>query len=187
MILFDNRDGARFVSVRLQPAGLSGTLALIKKTWTRLNPGNPFDSFFLDDVFDSQYRADERMKDMTRQFGGLAVLIGCLGLFGMASFTVERRTREIGIRKVLGSSVTGIVRMLSKETVLLVLAANAVAAPAAYFLMNLWLKGFAYREPLSVWVFIFAALMSIGIALVTISTQSIRAARGKPADAIRYE
>ena len=187
MILFDDLDGARFVSVRLQPSGVSGTLALIKKTWARLNPGNPFDSFFLDDVFDAQYRADERMKDVTRQFGGLAVLIGCLGLFGMASFTVERRTREIGIRKVLGSSVAGIVRMLSKETVLLVLAANAVAAPAAYFLMNLWLKGFAYRAPLSVWAFVFAALVSLGIALLTISTQSLRAARGKPAGALRYE
>jgi len=187
MIIFDNLDGARFVSARLQTGNLSGTLDLIKKAWKRLDPGNPFDSFFLDDVFDVQYRADERMKAMTRQFGLLAVLIGCLGLFGMASFTVERRIKEIGIRKVLGASVAGIVRLLSKETVLLVLAANAVAAPAAYLLLNVWLRGFAYRAPLSVWAFVLAAAASLGIALLTISAQSIRAARGKPAEALRYE
>ena len=180
-------DSLRMISVRLAPDSLPRTLDLLKRTWKKLDPQRSMDYVFLDDVFDRQYRADERMKTITLNFGVLAVLIGCLGLFGMSSFIVERRTKEIGIRKVLGSSVAGIVRLLSKETVLLIAVANAVAWPAAYFLMNLWLRQFAYRTTMTVWVFAAAALLSILTAFLTISYQSVRAALGKPADALRYE
>ena len=182
-----NPDALRMISLRLAPGNIGPTLDLLKQAWKRLDPQNALDYRFLDETFDAQYRADEKMKTLTLDFGLLAVLIGCLGLFGMSSFTVERRTREIGIRKVLGSSVSRIVRLLSKETVLLVVAANAVAWPAAYFLMNLWLRRFAYRISISLWIFALAAVLSILTAFLTVSFQSVRAALARPADSLRYE
>jgi putative ABC transport system permease protein len=175
------------LSIRLAPDSLPRVLGELKHTWKKLEPQGSLDYLFLDDVFDRQYRADERMKTIILDFGVLAVLIGCLGLFGMSSFTVERRTKEIGIRKALGSSAAGIVRLLSKETVALIGVSNAIAWPAAYFLMNLWLRRFAYRAPVTVWIFAAAGLLSVLVAFLTISVQSVRAALGKPADALRYE
>ncbi len=180
-------DAVRMLSLRLAPGNLAHTLDLLKQAWKKLDPQSPLDYFFLDDRFDAQYRADERLKTLTLDFGLLAVLIGCLGLFGMASFTVERRTKEIGIRKVLGSSVPSIVRLLSRETVLLVAVANVIAGPAAYVLMNLWLRRFAYRIPISPWIFAGAAFLSVLLAFLTVSVQSVRAALTRPADSLRYE
>ncbi len=180
-------DAVRMLSLRLAPGNLAHTLDLLKQAWKKLDPQSPLDYFFLDDRFDAQYRADERLKTITLDFGLLAVLIGCLGLFGMASFTVERRTKEIGIRKVLGSSVPSIVRLLSRETVLLVAVANVIAGPAAYVLMNLWLRRFAYRIPISPWIFAGAAFLSVLLAFLTVSFQSVRAALTRPADSLRYE
>jgi putative ABC transport system permease protein len=186
MILY-NPDAAGVLSLRLAPGNLTRTLDMLKQAWKKLDPRNALDYFFLDDRFDTQYRADERMKILTLDFSFLAVLIGCLGLYGMASFTVERRTREIGIRKVLGSSVSRIVRLLSKETVLLVGLANAVAWPVAYVLMKIWLQRFAYRTTLSPWLFVVAAGLSVLTAFLTISFQSIRAALANPTKALRHE
>jgi putative ABC transport system permease protein len=180
-------DSVSAISIKLAPNSLPRVLDLLKQAWKKLEPLGSLDYVFLDDLFDRQYRADERMKAITLHFGVLAVLIGCLGLFGMSSFSVERRTKEIGIRKVLGSSVAGIVRLLSKETVLLIAVSNAVAWPAAYFLMNIWLRQFAYRTTITFWVFATAALLSGLTGFLTVSYQSIRAALGKPADALRYE
>ncbi len=180
-------DGVSVISIRLAPDNVSRTLDRLKRTWKKLDPQGSLDYSFLDDLFDRQYRADERMKAVTLNFGVLAILIGCLGLFGMSSFTVERKTKEIGIRKVLGSSASGIVRLLSKETVFLIVFANALAWPAAYFLMSLWLRQFAYRASMTIWLFAAAALLSVLIAFLTVSFQSVRAALGKPADALRYE
>jgi putative ABC transport system permease protein len=182
-----NPGAVNTISIRLAPGDLSRTLDLLKRTWKKLDPQGSLDYAFLDDLFDNQYRADERMKAVTLDFGALAILIGCLGLFGMSSFTVERRTKEIGIRKILGSSAAGIVRLLSKETVFLIVFANAMAWPAAYYLMNLWLRQFAYRTSMPIWVFAAAAILSVLIAFLTVSYQSVRAALGKPADALRYE
>ena len=182
-----NPDSLNMISLRLAADNVSRTLDLLKKAWRKLDPQGALDYFFLDEAFDSQYRADERMEAITLDFSLLAVLIGCLGLFGMSSFTVERRTKEIGIRKVLGSSVAGIVRLLSKETVLLIVVANAIAWPVAYYLMNIWLQRFAYRTAISPWVFAAAALLSVLTAFLTVSFQSVRAALSKPADALRYE
>jgi len=186
LILY-NPDSLSNISIRIAPDNVSRTVGLIKQAWRKLDPQAGLDYFFLDDVFDSQYRADERMEAITLDFSLLAVLIGCLGLFGMSSFTVERRTKEIGIRKVLGSSVAGIVRLLSKETVLLIVVANAIAWPVAYYVMNLWLQRFAYRTTISLWLFAAAAVLSILTAFLTVSFQSVRAALSKPADALRYE
>jgi putative ABC transport system permease protein len=182
-----NPDSLNLISLRLAPDNVSRTLDLLKQAWRKLDPQGALDYFFLDEAFDNQYRAEERMEAITLDFSLLAVLIGCLGLFGMSSFTVERRTKEIGIRKVLGSSVAGIVRLLSKETVLLIVVANAIAWPVAYYLMNIWLQRFAYRTTISPWLFAAAALLSILTAFLTVSFQSVRAALSKPADALRYE
>ncbi len=186
LILY-NTDSLSNISIRIAPDNVSRTVDLIKQAWRKLDPQAGLDYFFLDDAFDSQYRADERMEAITLDFSLLAVLIGCLGLFGMSSFTVERRTKEIGIRKVLGSSVAGIVRLLSKETVLLIVVANAIAWPIAYYAMNIWLQRFAYRTTINLWLFAAAAFLSVLTAFLTVSFQSVRAALSKPADALRYE
>jgi putative ABC transport system permease protein len=185
-IILYNPESLSNISIRIAPDNVSRTVDLIKQAWRKLDPQAGLDYFFLDDAFDSQYRADERMEAITLDFSLLAILIGCLGLFGMSSFTVERRTKEIGIRKVLGSSVTGIVRLLSKETVLLIVVANAIAWPVAHYVMSIWLRQFAYRTTISLWLFAAAAVLSVLTAFLTVSFQSVRAALSKPADALRY-
>ena len=127
------------------------------------------------------------MGNLTMRFSLLAVFIGCLGLFGMASYTTEQRTREIGIRKVLGASTALIIRMLSKEYILLVALGNLIAWPAAYFLMRSWLNNFAYRTSLALWIFMAAAFLSLAVAVLTVSYQSIKAALSNPADSLKYE
>ena len=127
------------------------------------------------------------MMEMFGYFSMLAIFIACLGLFGLASFTAERKTKEIGIRKVLGASVPGITLVLSKEFTKWVLLANLIAWPVAFYAMNRWLQGFAYRDELNVWTFVLSAILSLLIALLTVSYQSIRAALANPVDELKYE
>jgi putative ABC transport system permease protein len=187
MILFYDPNQCTTLSIRIVPTNIQKTLELIQNRWKAVLPQKPFDYFFLDDSFDSQYRAEERMGNLTLRFSFLAIFIGCLGLFGMASYTTEQRTKEIGIRKVLGASNGVIVGMLSKEYLALVAVGNLIAWPAAYFMMRSWLDNFAYRTPLTVWVFAAAALLSMTIALLTVSYQSIKAALSDPVSSLRYE
>lgn len=187
MILFSEPSDYDTLSIRVSPVDIPHTLDLLKKKWKALMPQRPFDFFFLDDEFDSQYRAEERMGSLTMRFSLLAILIGCLGLFGMASYTTAQRTKEIGIRKVLGASAGVIVRMLSREYIVLVAIGNLIAWPVAYFLMKSWLDNFAYRTSLALWIFIIAALLSLTVALLTVSYQSLKAAFSNPVDSLRYE
>jgi putative ABC transport system permease protein len=187
MILFYDTAECATLAVRVAPTNIQKTLSLIKSKWNDILPQKPFDYFFLDDSFDSQYRAEERMGNLTLRFSLLAIFIGCLGLFGMASYTTEQRTKEIGIRKVLGASAALIVRMLSKEYVVLVAIGNLIAWPASYFLMKSWLDSFAYRTSLSPWVFMAAAILSLVVALLTVSYKSVKAALSNPVDSLRYE
>lgn len=187
MILFYDTTECTTLAIRIAPTNIQKTLGLIQSKWKAILPQKPFDYFFLDDSFDSQYRAEERMGNLTLRFSLLAIFIGCLGLFGMASYTTEQRTKEIGIRKVLGASATLIVRMLSKEYVVLVGIGNLIAWPAAYLLMKSWLDNFAYRTSLSPWVFLAAATLSLVVALVTVSYQSVKAALSNPVKSLRYE
>lgn len=187
MIMFYDTTKYTTLAIRIAPSNIQKTLGLIKNKWKELWPQRPFEYFFLDDSFDSQYRAEERMGDLTLRFSLLAVFIGCLGLFGMASYTTEQRTKEIGIRKVLGASAAIIVRMLSKEYIVLVAIGNLIAWPVAYFLMKSWLDNFAYRTSLALWVFIATAFLSLAVALLTVSYKSIKAALSNPADSLRYE
>jgi putative ABC transport system permease protein len=187
MILFDDPTQYTTLAIRVAPSNIQRTLNLVRNKWKELLPQRPFDYFFLDESFDSQYRAEERMGNLILRFSVLAVFIGCLGLFGMASYSTEQRTKEIGIRKVLGASAGVIVRMLSKEYIFLVVIGNLIAWPAAYLLMKSWLDNFAYRTSLSIWAFLAAAMLSLIVALLTVSYQSIKAALANPATSLRYE
>jgi putative ABC transport system permease protein len=177
----------RFMFVRLHPGDVRATLAAIERTFRGRNPGYPFEFHFLDDDYDRLYRTVEREMAIVRTFAGLAILISCLGLFGLAAYTAEQRTKEIGIRKVMGATVPGVVVLLSGEYAKWVLVANTLGGPVAYILMRSWLKDYAYRVPLGWGIFAGAAAVTLVIAQLTVSGQAIRAARTKPVDTLRYE
>jgi len=176
-----------YISVRIQPQDVSVTLKYIEQTWNKFIPYKPFEYFFFDDDYDQLYNAEQRISVLFTIFSSLAILIACLGLFGLASFTAERRTKEIGVRKALGASVPNIVFLLSREFTRWVIIANVIAWPLAYYFMNQWLQGFAYRIDINLITFVLASLITLLIALLTVSYQSIRAATINPVDAIRYE
>lgn len=173
--------------VRVAPGAVSATLAQLRDVWQQFYPDWPFDYRFADQAFDAQYRAEERLAQIVLAFSGLAIFIACLGLFGLAAFMAERRTKEIGIRKALGASAASIVGLLSKEFAQLVLVAFGVATPVAYLAMRQWLQDFAYHIDLGVGFFLGAGALALLIALLTVSYQSIRAATTDPIKALRYE
>jgi putative ABC transport system permease protein len=166
---------------------LRETLFFIKKQWKELHLGEVFSYYFLDEDFNRYYLSEEMVGRLFSVFTNLAIFLSCLGLFGLASFTAEQRTKEIGIRRVLGASLSGVVILLTKEFVRLVAVANIIAWPAAYYAMNKWLHNFAYRIDLELWMFVISALLALFIALFTVSYQSIKAATANPVDSLRYE
>lgn len=175
-----------YMTVRVASDRISETLAELESTWQGFS-SLPFDYFFLDQDFDRQYRAEERISSILIVFTILAVFIACLGLFGLASFVTEQRTKEIGVRKVLGASTRSIIVLLSKEFTKLVIVAALVAFPIGYLFMSGWLDDFAYRIQINPLVFLFAGLASLLIAWLTVSYQSIRAALAKPVETLKYE
>ncbi len=177
----------RYITLSIDISNLNETLAFVKSQWKALWPGHPFEHFFLDTDFDRQYRADEQIGNVFGIFTFLGLFIACLGLLGLASFTAESRTKEIGIRKVLGASVGGIVLMLSKQFTKWVVLANFIAWPVAYYFMDRWLKNFAYRIDIGIWTFVLSAVLVLLIAIMTVSYQSIKAAVANPVDSLRYE
>jgi putative ABC transport system permease protein len=177
----------RYLSLKIKSADVPQTIGQVQETWKRLVPYRPFLYSFLDDDFDRQYQKDMNFKTLFITFSSLAIFIACLGLFGLATYTAELRTKEIGIRKVLGANVNSIVALLSKDFIVLISVAILLATPAAWYSMNRWLEGFAYRIEIQVWIFILAGLLAIGIAALTISFQAIKAARGNPVNALRSE
>lgn len=176
-----------YISLKLDARQISAGLDQIQALWKRIYPESPFEYFFLDQKFDEQYRAERRFSRLFSLFTGLAIFVACLGLFGLAMFTAEQRTREIGIRKVLGASVAGIVVLLSKDFLKLILIAIVLASPIAWYAMQQWLADFAYRITLNWWVFAGAGLLVVAIAMLTISFQSIRAALMNPVKSLRSE
>jgi putative ABC transport system permease protein len=182
-------DSSRFdhVSVRVRPEEVGAALAGLEQAWERLAPQEPFAYSFIDDDFAGQYRETERTSATIRALAVLAVFIACLGLFGLAAYTAEQRTKEIGIRKVLGASVGGLVALLSKDFLGLVLLAFLLAVPVAYFAMTRWLEDFAYRIDLGPGVFLAAGVLALGIALATVTYQAVRAALADPVKSLRYE
>ena len=187
-MIIGNRSGyLNRLSIKIQSEGIAGTMAFIENKWRKLDPNRPFEYKFLDESFDSHYRAEEQLNNIFSYFTLLAIIIACLGLFGMASYTAEQRTKEIGIRKVLGASASGIVYLLSQEMIRLLIVANIIAWPLAYFLMQNWLENFAYQIDIGVLPFVLSAALVFGVGFITISYQSIKAALANPIDSIRYE
>jgi predicted permease len=177
----------RYLFVRLNPGPVPAALAHIEKAVRSFNPGFPFTYRFLDDDYDQMYRGSEREMAIVRTFTILAILISCLGLFGLSAYTAEQRTKEIGIRKVMGASDAGIMALLSKEYAKWVLVANVIAWPVAYFLMRTWLQDYYYRIKLRLPLFLLAAVLSVVIAQLTVSFQALKAARTDPINSLRYE
>ena len=173
--------------VKISGNDLPGTLQFIENKWTALAPHRPFSYHFLDEEYDKMYRTEIQTARLVSTFSGLAIFLACLGLFGLATYSIVQRTKEIGIRKVLGASVAGIVGLLSKDFVRLVAVALVLAAPVAWLLLNQWLADFSYRIELQWWVFAAAGLIAVGIAFLTVSVQSVRAALNNPVESLRSE
>lgn len=178
---------SRYMSLKLNTANLQATLAEIEGIWNELAPHRPFIYSFLDEDFNRQYESDFRFRQIFTSFSILAILIACLGLLGLATYTAEQRTKEIGIRKVLGADVGSIVGLLSKDFVKLVFVAILVATPLAWFGMNKWLEGFAYQVPIHWWVFLVSGMLAVAVALITISFQAIKAALMNPVKSLKSE
>jgi putative ABC transport system permease protein len=176
-----------YFSVRLHTGQLPATLDHIQRAWTKAFPGNPFEYFFLDDYFNRQYTSERKFGLLFTSFAILAILISCLGLFGLSAYTASQRIKEIGIRKVLGASVMDITTMLSKDFLKLVVLAIFFASPLTWLIMNGWLQGFAYRINIHWWVFALAGALAVIIALLTVSFQAIKAGVANPVDSLRAE
>jgi putative ABC transport system permease protein len=187
MITYIRLNQTNTMSLRIAAGDIRETIAYVQEVWGRFHPGYPVSYTFLDDRLNALYRNEERMMEMFGYFSLLAIFIACLGLFGLASFTTEQRTKEIGVRKVLGATVSKIIILLSKEFGKWVLVANIIAWPVAYFAMNKWLDNFAYRVNLGWTVFVLTAVLTSLIALLTVGYQSLKAAVANPADSLRYE
>jgi putative ABC transport system permease protein len=188
LCILDKTDwGYREMSVRINSDKAKEAIAEIQSAFKNMAPDEEFEYEFLDDHFAELYRADNTVSEIVGILAGLAIFISCLGLFGLASFSVEQRVKEIGVRKVLGASVAEIVNLLSRDFVKLVLIAFAIAAPLAWFAMNKWLEDYAYRINIPVWVFGLAGVLAVGIALLTVSFQSIKAALKNPVKSLRSE
>jgi len=175
------------VVVRIPRADLANSLKSLESEWKTFAPTMPFEYKFMDEGFDEQYLAEQRLGKIFLIFSFLTIFIACIGLLGLAAFTSEQRTKEIGVRKVLGASVPNLVALLSKDFSKWVLLANLIAWPVAYFAMNKWLQNFAYRTDINWWVFALAGGAALLIALLTVSTQAIKAAVANPVEALRYE
>jgi len=187
LILLFEPQASRVLFAKLKSENISQTIGYIEKIREKFAPGYPSNYHFLDEALDDLYRSEERVGMIFRYFSVLAIFISCLGLFGLASFMAEQRTKEIGIRKVLGATVSNIVLLLTKEFTKWILVANIIVWPLAYYAANKWLQGFAFRTTIGLWIFILAAAMVLFIALLTVSYQSFKAATANPIDTLKYE
>jgi putative ABC transport system permease protein len=182
-----NRWQPAYFAVRLKPGNVAEGVAAVREIWKEFVQTTPFEFSFLDQDYQKLYDGEQRMSKVFMTFSVLAIFIACLGLFGLASFTVEQRTKEVGIRKVLGASVPGIIGLLSSEFAKLVLISNLIAWPIAYYAMNKWLQDFAYRIDVAWWMFAVAGGLALLIALITVSAQAVKAALANPVEALKYE
>ena len=176
-----------YTPIKIRPENISRTLGLIESEWKTFTGGQPFEYSFLDIDFDRLYKAEQRAGRIFGIFGFLALFVACLGLFGLLSFTVERRTKEIGIRKILGASVPQITVLITREVFILILIASFFSAPLAYFVMQKWLENFAYRIPISGILFLLTALFLVTAALMSVGFRAIKAAAANPSESLKYE
>jgi ABC-type antimicrobial peptide transport system permease subunit len=175
------------VSVKIKAGMEKETIETLRKIYQKQYPGQAFDFKYMDDDYQQLYVAEQRVSALSKYFAGLAILISCLGLFGLAAFSAEIRTKEIGIRKVMGSSTTEIVKLLSGDFTRLVVIAIVIALPLGYLIVNRWLESFAYHIDLKWWYFAGTGLITMLIALLTIGMQTMKAATRNPVESLRYE
>jgi putative ABC transport system permease protein len=182
-------DANNFYSIKLHSgsADVSSIITLAENKWASHFPGNPFEYFFLDDHFAAQYKADEQFGKTFALFAVLAIIIACLGLFGLASFVTTQRTKEIGIRKISGASITSILFLLTRDFIKPVLIAFIIASPITYYLLKEWLQGYAFQTDITIWMFVLPAMIIMAVAMITISIQTIKAASANPVKSLRTE
>jgi putative ABC transport system permease protein len=173
--------------LRITTSDIPRLISQIRDEWGKMTSAQPFAYSFMDDDFNAQYKSEQRIENIFVSFAVLAILIACLGLFGLAAYAAEQRTKEIGIRKVLGASVGNIVNMLSKDFLKLVGIAALIAFPVAWYFMNQWLQGYAYRISIGFEIFLLAGLIAVLIAIATISFQAVKAAIANPVKSLRTE
>jgi ABC-type antimicrobial peptide transport system permease subunit len=186
-VLVLNPDLLQIISVRIQPGDVRGTIDFIQQKWVETFPEEEFEYSFLDDRINLLYEGEGKMRQIFFVFATLSIFVACLGLFGLAAFTAQQRTKEMGVRKVLGASEINVFVLLSKEFTKWVFVANIIAWPLAYYVMTKWLQNFAFRMYMGLWPFVLAAILAFVIALMTVSYQSIRTALTNPIDSLRYE
>jgi putative ABC transport system permease protein len=179
--------GVSTVLAKVAPGSAASAMDALRSVWTDVLPTEPFDPAFLDDRIQAQYQSEQRLSQVVGLFSGLAIFVACLGLFGLATYTAQQRTKEIGIRKAVGASVSSIVRLLSTDFLKLVAVAIAVGMPLAYLAVQQWLDGFAYRASLGVGPFVGAAMLALVTAALTVGYRALRAAHTDPARALRSE
>ncbi len=187
VIIWSSPSPFTYLSIRIETTDISRTLDMIRDRWDQLSGGAPFDYFFVDQRFAEQYRAEERLGKIAISFSLLAIFVACLGLFGMASHSARRRTKEIGVRKVHGATTRGIAALLTTELVKWVLIANVIAWPIAYYIMHRWLQTFAFRTSISPSIFVLSGAMTLVVAIATVGYQAVQAARANPVDSLKYE
>ncbi len=187
MIFMYRPNSASFYSLKVEAANIPSTLSRVEDLWNDIYPDNPFQYFFLDEFFDRQYKTDRQFNTVFSAFAVMVIVVVCMGLFGLVSFTVEQSRKEIGIRKVLGASAQKLIYLLTKDYAILIAISICISLPAGYFLMNEWLEDFAYRTSIGLWVYVIGALSIIVITLVTVSFKSMAAANSNPVQSLRNE
>jgi putative ABC transport system permease protein len=180
-------DFAYSLAIKLEKGSFTNAIKSIEGIWNKVAPGQPFAYYFMEDSFNNTYKSEQRLGRIFIIFTILSILIACLGLFGLAAFNAEKRTKEIGIRKVMGASVSQITYRLSSDFLKLVLVAILISLPIGWFAMNKWLEDFSYRIEIGWWVFALATLLAVAIAILTVSYQSIKAAIANPVKSLRTE
>ncbi|MFC1724780.1 ABC transporter permease [candidate division KSB1 bacterium] len=173
--------------IRLRPENISTTINFVKKSWEKLVPGQMFEYSFFDEDYDKLYKSEEQLIRIFSYVTFLAVFIACLGLFGLSAFTAESRTKEIGIRKIMGASITNILKLLLKEYAFLIIISTIISVPAALYFMNRWLENFAYKTNISIYIFVNAGILALAIAVITVGFHAVKAAIKNPVDSLRYE
>ena len=186
-LVFSYNTRGRKIMVKIKAGTERATIERLDKFYSEFHPGFPFEFTFLDDEYQALYDSENKVAVLSKYFTGLAILISCLGLFGLAAFTAQKRQKEIGVRKVLGSSEFGIIWLLSSDFTKLFIASIIIALPVSYFITKNWLDSFAYRIDLEIWYFIGAALITLVITWITAGTQTIRAAIINPVESLRNE
>jgi putative ABC transport system permease protein len=173
--------------VKIKPSNTSRTINFIKNTLKKYGSGRLLEYFFIDEDINNMYRAESQFMNIFKYFTFISIFIAALGLFGLASIVIEHRTKEMGIRKVLGASISSLILLLSRDFLKLIILANVFAWPAAFYFINKWLHNFAYRVNLSIWLFLVSAFITLIIALLSIIFQSLKASNANPADTLKYE